>query len=362
MSSVSVDSLIPRLDDDYRLMIVDVREPDEFAEWHIPGALNIPLGQLASRLDEIPSDRHVVTVCALGVRALEGAKILADAGVAPEVLSGGMAAWGQAYECVEAHIEGATVIQVRRRGKGCLSYVVGAGERAVVIDPSADIDRYIELAHRRSFTITHVFDTHLHADHLSGARDLVAATGAELLLNPADPFRFDYTALSDGLRVEISDNLHLTVAAVSAPGHTEGSTIYRLGEGALFTGDTLFLESVGRPDLAEQAEAYAHLLYRSLHNVVLPLDDSILVMPAHYGESVQVRHGELVARRLGELRATLPALAYDEETFVNWAIEHVTDRPPNYQEIVKFNAGVSERTMGDLVELELGPNRCAIAS
>jgi glyoxylase-like metal-dependent hydrolase (beta-lactamase superfamily II) len=84
--------------------------------------------------------------------------------------------------------------------------------------------------------------------------------------------------------------------------------MYQLEGAAIFTGDTVFLESVGRPDLADQAESFAHNLYRSLHERVLPLADDIVVFPAHYGAGVEVRTGEFVARSLGELRSTLPPL------------------------------------------------------
>jgi glyoxylase-like metal-dependent hydrolase (beta-lactamase superfamily II) len=121
----------------------------------------------------------------------------------------------------------------------------------------------------------------------------------------------------------------------------------------------LFLESVGRPDLADQAESFAHNLYWSLHERVLPLADGIMVFPAHYGAGVVVRSDEFVAKPLGELRHVLPALTLDEDEFVRWAIAHVKDRPPNYQSIVLINAGMT--ASGDDGELELGPNRCAIA-
>lgn len=358
----TVDDLLSRLDSADAPLIVDVREDDEFDAWHIPGAVLFPLGELADRLNEIPRDRHIVTVCAAGLRAAKGADILASAGYSVSVLTGGMESWGQAYETVTTLLGGATIVQVRRRGKGCLSYVIGSGSSAVVIDPSIEIARYLDICEHFGFSVTHVFDTHLHADHLSGARALVERTGAMLLLNPADPFSYDFTPIANDLRIEISDDLHLTVSAVSTPGHTEGSTVYRLGDVALFTGDTLFLESVGRPDLADQAEAFAHSLYRSLHEVVLKLPDDMLIFPAHYGDSVQVHLGELVTKRLGELRLSLPALAYDEGTFVRWAVARVTDRPANYLEIVRYNSGQSNKSLHELRSMELGPNRCAIAN
>ncbi|MBS1848092.1 MAG: MBL fold metallo-hydrolase, partial [Actinobacteria bacterium] len=105
---------------------------------------------------------------------------------------------------------------------------------------------------------------------------------------------------------------------------------------------------------------FAHHLYRSLHERVMPLPDEVLVLPAHWGAGVEVHHGELVGRRLGDLRATLAPLALSEEDFVAWAVASVKDRPPNYRRIVEVNAGWA--LLGDDEgELELGPNRCAIA-
>lgn len=362
IATLCATALLPLLDDSAGLFVLDVREPDEFASWSIPSSNNIPLGELGDRLGEIPKHRRVVTVCAKGVRAAQATSLLAAHGIHSEVLLGGMDAWGRVYETVEQQFDGALVVQLRRRGKGCLSYLIGADTTAIVIDPSTDLVQYLEVAERYGFSITHVLDTHLHADHLSGARELASLTGATLLLNPADPFDYEFTPIVNDLRIEISSTLHLTVSAVSTPGHTEGSTVYRLGDVALFTGDTLFLESVGRPDLADHAELFAHSLFRSLHDIVLPLSDDLLIFPAHFGSSVTVRHDEMVTKRLGDLRRTLPALAYDETTFVAWAVARVTDRPGHYQEIVRFNAGHSDKSLGEMQQLELGPNRCAIAS
>ena len=361
ISMMTTDTLVALLESPGSRTLVDVRERDEFELWRIAGACNIPLGQLADRLQEIPRDRPVVAICAAGLRAAKGAEILRAAGYEVAVLDGGMGAWGHTYDHVSLEVGGATVVQVRRRGKGCLSYVVGAGRRCVVIDPSIDLDVYRDIARERGWTIANVLDTHLHADHLSGARSLALDEGAELDLNPQDPFNYDFTALTDGFEIALAEGVALTVSAVTTPGHTEGSTMYRLGTSALFTGDTLFLESVGRPDLADQAEPFARSLFHSLHERVLPLDDDTLVLPAHYGDGVEVHAGELVSRQLGQLRRELSVLNMNEDDFVAWAVASVKDRPPNYVEIVRFNAGLSELDLEQLVSLEAGPNRCAIA-
>jgi glyoxylase-like metal-dependent hydrolase (beta-lactamase superfamily II)/rhodanese-related sulfurtransferase len=360
ISSITTYELLPLLDTDRCPYLLDVRDVDEVADWKIPGVHNIPLRELEARMDDVPLDRELVTICAKGTRALRGAEILAAHGIASAVLEGGMGAWASTYDSVEGQFAGATVVQLRRRGKGCLSYVIGAGSDCLVIDPSLELERYLEVAVKHGWTITHVLDTHLHADHLSGARDLVRATGAELWLNPDDDFTFDFQPLVDGRGISLAPGVELSVSAVSVPGHTEGSTMYRLGDAALFTGDTVFLESVGRPDLADQAEPFAHSLYRSVHERILPLSDDIMVFPAHYGAVVEVRADQFVAKSLGELRVTLPALALSESEFVAWALANVKDRPPNYQHIVMINAG-RDAVNDESRELELGPNRCAVA-
>ena len=360
ISELRTDELVPRLDADSQLFLLDVREPDEFADWFIPGAMNIPLGSLDERLDEVPLDKSVVVVCAKGARAQRGAEVLAAHNRPSAVLVGGMGSWATTYDEVSLELGGATVVQVRRRGKGCLSYVVGAGERCIVIDPSLEVERYESIARSRGWQIAVVLDTHLHADHISGARKLVAKTGARLMLSPHDPFQFEFEPLGNGAMISLTDEVRLGVEAVSAPGHTEGSTVYRLGNAAIFTGDTMFLESVGRPDLADQAEPFARALYRSIHERILSLPDDVLVFPAHYGSGVEVHFGIAVSKTLGELRRSLAPLTLNETDFVAWAVKNVKDRPPNYQQIVKINAGTESLGLSSS-DLEAGPNRCAIA-
>lgn len=360
-SPISTEELIPLLEAPSETFLLDVREPDEWEDWRIEGTVNIPLGQLERRLNEVDVNKKIIVICARGMRATSGAEILKANGISSEVLDGGMGAWASTYDTVTQHFGDSTVIQIRRRGKGCLSYVVGSGTRAVVIDPSVDIDQYRNIAQQNGWTITDIVDTHLHADHISGGRDLAKITGATLRLSPDDPFTYAYEPLHDGLAINMADGVDLTVAAVSAPGHTQGSTIYKLGESAIFTGDTLFLESVGRPDLADQAKEFAENLYQSIHERILPLSDDIIVFPAHFGASVEVHAGQAVAKPLGELRNTLAPLGYSRDEFIAWAIKSAKDRPPNYQQIVRINAGLEPNTE-EAMESELGPNRCAIAS
>jgi glyoxylase-like metal-dependent hydrolase (beta-lactamase superfamily II) len=356
---INASDVAARLGTDDEPFILDVRNPDEVAAWAIPGAVNIPLGDLAARGSEIPRDRELVVVCASGRRSSRATDALSRAGFDAHNLTGGMVAWGTVYDTAELTAGRATIVQIRRRGKGCLSYVIGSGDEAFVVDPSVDLDQYFAVAATHSWRITKVFDTHLHADHLSGARALAAATGASVHLNPADTFDFDYTPLTDGDRHQLPGGFEVSVAAMHTPGHTMGSTIYFVGSHAVLTGDTLFVDGVGRPDLADRAEEFAHNLYHSLQERVLTLPDDTFVLPGHYGEGLPVQSHRPVGAPLAQLRATLDALQLDEDDFVAWATQRTVPRPPNYVEIVKANMGRPETPADLLAHLELGPNRCA---
>ncbi len=343
------------------LFLVDVREPFEFEAWSIPTAVNVPLGELAGRMDEVPTGREVVSVCASGSRSALAAEVLTHAGRHAANLAGGMEAWARVYDSVTLELGDARVVQVRRRGKGCLSYLVGAGDVAFVVDPSADLDVYVRLADEHGWSVARVFDTHLHADHLSGARALAARTGATLHLNPADSFTFPYEPLTDGDVFELPGGAGFGVAATHTPGHTRGSTVYLVDRRLALTGDTLFVESVGRPDLADRAVEFAGDLYASLHDKVLGLPDELLVLPGHYGGAVPVRPDVPVGATLGELRGSLEALTMDRDAFVAWASARSVARPPNHEEIVRANLGTVAAPLASLRALEVGPNRCAVS-
>ncbi len=358
-NQISASDVAARLGTDDEPFILDVRNPDEVAAWAIPGAVNIPLRDLSARASEIPRDQELVVVCASGGRSSQATDALSRAGFDAHNLTGGMAAWGTVYDTAELTAGRATIVQVRRRGKGCLSYVIGSGDEAFVVDPSLDLDQYLAVAAAQGWRITKVFDTHLHADHLSGARALAAATGASVHLNPADTFDFDYTPLTDGDRHHLPGRVELSVAAMHTPGHTMGSTIYFVGRHAVLTGDTLFVDSVGRPDLADLADEFAHNLYHSLQERVLTLPDDTYVLPGHYGEGVPVHPHRPVGAPLAQLRATLQPLQLDEDDFVAWATQRTVPRPPNYVEIVKANMGRPDTPPDLLARLELGPNRCS---
>jgi glyoxylase-like metal-dependent hydrolase (beta-lactamase superfamily II) len=361
-SAVSAPELAARLGTADAPLVLDVRGADEYAEWHIPGSINIALPELGEHLNELPAAGPLVVVCATGERSARARAFLDTAGFDVADLVGGMHAWANVYDTAELLLSGVTVVQVRRRAKGCLSYVLGAANEAFVVDASLDIEQYQDVAHSHGWRITRVFDTHLHADHVSGARALAAATGASLHLNPADHVEFSASPLGDGDQFALPGEAELEVTAWHTPGHTPGSTVFTVGNAAVLTGDLLFTDGVGRPDLAKHPAEFAADLYRSLHKRVLTLPDETLVLPAHHREDTAVTAHTAVTSTIGALRSSLAPLQLARPAFVAWAAGDGTLPPPNYHEIVAANRGASTLTIDQLRTLELGPNHCATSA
>lgn len=344
------------------VVLIDVRNPDEYKDWHIPGSVNLPLGDiLAGAKPPTPPGARLATVCAHGMRSEKARDALAGRGFDVRSVEGGMVAWMGVYDVVPVTSGGTPgapeVLQFRRVGKGCLSYMVIDQGEAVVIDPTLDVDTYRKAAEARNARITRILDTHGHADHASGSLILAAATGATYHA-PPEVGRIA-TPVNDGDAIPVGRR---QIRALLTPGHTPTSTSYVL-DGLLFTGDTLFVESVGRPDLGQDPRPNAPTLYRTLQRIARELDPALRVLPGHYGETVAIPRGRPVEATLGELTARIPAFGMSEAAFTEWVVNNTIPKPGNFQTLKQFNGGhLPDADLEDIRELEAGPNRCAVAS
>ena len=215
---------------------------------------------------------------------------------------------------------------------------------------------YLWLAEGRGWRITHVLDTHVHADHLSRSGRLAELVGATLHMPEGAPVSYPFSALGDGDVLEVGS---ATLEAVWTPGHTSESTSYLLDGRALLSGDTLFVSTVGRPDLdatPKGSREKARELYRSLQRL-LALGPETFVLPGHTSEPVAF-DGEPIYALLSEVHRSLRNLKEDEDPFVEEIAGHVSPTPSNFERIIELNrAGVSPE--GDPTELEAGASRCA---
>jgi len=390
------------------LRLLDVRDRDEIERWRIEGAgvtvTQIPyakfmaaqvrdeVGDLAA---EVAGEGPVTVVCGQGEASDYVAGVLTEAGMEARNLAGGMDAWGRVH-LARVVREEPTVVQYERPATGCLSYAVVDGGEALLVDPLlAGVEAYRRDLAERGADLVAALDTHLHADHLSGVRELTpsdgdagsaggdGATPRRLLPTGIDRrgVTYDGEILGDGDTVAVGGT---AVEAVALPGHTTEMTGLVVGD-VLLAGDSLFLDSVARPDLQEGVDPreQANQLYGTLHERLPAVGGDPLVAPGHRRPETELQDGSYTAR-LSVLRERVGALDLAREAFV----EHVvTDapRPANVDRILAVNRGtetlgagsedgsdeeaIAEDASGgddpgseEWFELELGPNNCAVVS
>jgi len=364
---IDAETLRTWLADQRLVTVIDIRTDDARAQWSIPGSVHVNAyddlregrpGALAHTT--LPHDRPVVTVCNAGRVSQTAADLLARRGIDAVSLAGGMKAWILAWNTANVPLRDTLVqiIQVRRTGKGCLSYVVGSGGDAAVIDPSLSPEVYLDLARQHGWRIQYVFETHIHADHLSRARPLAERAQATVLLPDQRRVHFPFTSVRDDDRITVGQ---ATITALATPGHTDESTSYVLNNQAVFTGDSLFTRGVGRPDLhasADGANLRARALFRSL-TALRGLGPAMLVLPAHTNEPVAF-DGQPITARVADVDTWLTEWLSSEDAFIERVVSRVPETPPNFVRIVELNEA-GELPAGDPTELEAGANRCAVA-
>ncbi|WP_134704418.1 MBL fold metallo-hydrolase [Ammoniphilus sp. YIM 78166] len=353
------------------LFILDVREQTQFSDWRIEGEsidiINIPYFDLLDgvdpALDKIPNGKKILVVCAKeGSSVFIGEQIVESGRDNIHYLVGGMKAWSEYLEPVkvEGLKSGGSLYQFVRIGKGCLSYMVVSNGEAAVIDTLRMTDQYENFAKENNLQIKHTLDTHLHADHISGGRQLAEKVGATYWLPPKDAgeVTFEYQALEEGNNIAVGN---ITIKPIYSPGHTIGSTSFIVDDQFLLSGDILFVESIGRPDLAGKAEDWVGDLRETLYQCYKGLSEDLIVLPAHFGKMTELGAGGLVSGRLGDLYQNNPGLnIHDENEFRKTVSENLPPQPNAYQEIRQTNMGKIQPDEEEQREMEIGPNRCAV--
>lgn len=238
---------------------------------------------------------------------------------------------------------------------GCISeaaYYIESNGIAAIVDPLRDIDAYLQLAKQRKATIQYIFETHFHADFVSGHLDLAAATGASIIYGPNTVTKFEVTVAKDNQVFQIGN---ASIQVLHTPGHTLESSCYLLKDEAgkdyaVFTGDTLFVGDVGRPDLAQKdneitIEDLAGMLYDSLHKKIMPLADDVIVYPAHgAGSSCGKNLGSETFSTVGTQKQTNYALQPQTKEDFIIAVTDGLAAPPQYFPInAKINKEGYER-------------------
>jgi glyoxylase-like metal-dependent hydrolase (beta-lactamase superfamily II)/rhodanese-related sulfurtransferase len=374
--TVTARALADRLARGEDVTVVDLRDRDEFETWRIDGptvtAHQIPSARFvtAQVTDDLPElvadvDEPMVVVCAVGEASAEAASNLEAAGIDAVHLAGGMDAWARVLCSVEIETTAGTLLQYERPATGCLSYLLVSGDEGVVVDPlRAFTDRYARDATDRGARLRYAIDTHVHADHVSGVRDVARGTDAE----PVLPERARERGLEYGVR-PLAAGEHLafgdaSLRAVGLPGHTSEMTGLEYGD-VLLVGDSVFIDGVARPDLEAAAATgdtdsgdLARALHRTVTETIGTLPPSTRLFPAHHALDEDRAPDGAFSTTVDGVHDVLDRIGRDEDAFIA-AVQTDATRPNNYETIIDVNLGRSTVDDANAFELELGPNNCA---
>ncbi|TYS13750.1 MBL fold metallo-hydrolase [Rossellomorea vietnamensis] len=355
-----------------KVFIVDVRNTDAFDDWKVEGrnveVINAPYTEIKEKgidsfLDRLPESQRIYVICDKGNFSLKAAEVIAEAGYTDVYsITGGMSAWSEHLEPIKiGDLQGGgTLHQFVRIGKGCLSYLIQSNGEAAIVDAARMTEPYRKILAENDIKLTRVLDTHLHADHISGGRELTEHSRAEYFLPPkdAEDLQFSYEPVKDGDQYEVGYSI---IKALYSPGHTIGSTSYIIDDQYLLTGDILFIDSIGRPDLAGKAEDWAGDLRTTLYRRYKDLDENLFVLPAHYMGINEMNEDGSISAKLGTLYQENHGLNInDQEEFRKTVSENLPPQPNSYEEIRKTNMGKESPDEEQQTVMETGPNRCAV--
>ncbi|MDO9497606.1 MAG: MBL fold metallo-hydrolase [Nocardioides sp.] len=354
--------------------ILDVRNIDEFEAAPLEGprpvpTRGVPVYRVFEELDEEAARTldDAIVICGQGNGSELVAEEFEDLGKTVRSLEGGTDAWNRLL--VPFEIAGlpapVRVWQFQRPAKACLSYVVGVpGERCIIVDPTRQPQPYLDLAAEHGMTVSHVVDTHVHADHISGGPALSAELGVEYHLPPEDcggVVPFPNRPLKNGDILDLG-SAEVRVMSLHLPGHTPGTIALLVSDAVLLVGDTVFVKGLGRPDLTGHADELARDLFRSVHEQLRPLDPRTIIAPAHWSCSSEINSEGLVITTLDDVFTATLLNEKAMEKFVEAIVTSLPAAPDAYDTIRLINAGQVAPPEDEIDVLDVGRNQCAAST
>ncbi|MGD8241814.1 MAG: MBL fold metallo-hydrolase [Desulfobacterales bacterium] len=373
LGSFTADDLFDWLTQREDILLLDVRNDVEFSRFQVEGPypfdmVNVPYMEFIEMEDEsvarVPRGKRVRIVCAKEGSSKYVGEILVNHGFENVAhMQVGIKAWGNLL--VPARVargKDYELYQFRRPGKASCSYGLIHGEEMMVFDPAKNIDFYLDFARNRGATITKTFETHRQADYISGSEGLRRRAAVEIVA-PEDDFqgaRFPYTPARHGDLHRFRDG-GPEVEVIHTPGHTPGSTCYRIDGQYLVTGDTVFIQSIGRPDLGGMAESWSNMLFKTMTEFLLSLDEDTLILPGHYMDWREADDNLIFAAPMGKIKErNADIYAIDKpEDFYAFIQANMRSQPEEYARIREINAGLVEVDEEQQEIMDIGKNECA---
>lgn len=354
------------------VIVLDVRNKVDFGRFKVespyPFALqNISYFDFMEIEDEcvaqIPRDKPIRVVCAKEGSALYVAEILDKNGFDDVgYLEGGIKTWGNLLvPKLLSHDESYDLYQFIRPGKASCSYGLVGEKEMMLFDPSRNTDFYLDFAKQHDCTIVKTFETHLQADYIAGSRIISEKSGAAFMANDNDfkDTKINYTSLEDQKNYTLSCG-YPEVQSIFTPGHTPGSTSFIVDGKYMITGDTIFIQSVGRPDLGGQVQAWSDALFETLQELK-KYPDTMKILPGHYMDWKEATSDLTFSATLAETKEHNSAIyAIDNKTkFLAFIEGNMRKQPDEYATIRLINANLEQVDDDKAEELDLGKNECA---
>ena len=376
LKSYSADDLFSFLIQKEDVIVLDVRNEEDFGRFSVEGPfpfdmVNVPYFDFMEEEDasvaKVSYDKPVKVVCAKEGSAQYVGEILMNHGFKDVAfLTGGIKTWGNMLtpKRINPGSDDYALYQFIRPAKASCNYGLLYKGEMVNFDPSRNYDFYHSFADSQNVKIVRTFETHLQADYISGSKKIADVTGAEIMAN-VDDFKdasFQYSGVKDGESYSVGGD-GPEIKVLHSPGHTPGSTSYIIDDKYFITGDTVFILSVGRPDLGGKAEEWSVMLFDTLTNKVQNLDKKLKVLPGHFMDWNEANDSLLFVENLGEVihhNAGIFKIS-TPENFTQYIMDNMRKSPEIYGEIRKVNVGWLDVDMNEADIMDLGKNECAAA-
>lgn len=363
---------------DTDFFLLDVRSESDFARFKVEGPnpvrmKNIPYVDFSDDEEEesvaqVPRDKKIRVVCAREGSAKYVGEVLINHGFEDVAyLEGGIKTWGNLL--VPKRVDGADgdfrLYQFVRPAKASCSYGLLYKDEMMIFDPTKEIDFYQAFASENGCRIVRTFETHLQADYISGSPGIAREAGAELMAH-VDDFHgaaFPFHAIQDANVYHFSDG-GPEVKVIHTPGHTPGSASYVIDDRYVISGDTVFLVSIGRPDLGGKVEAWAQLLFETLGTKVRRMDPQLVVLPGHFMSWEEADANLIFQDTLAAIKEKNRAI-FDIDSparFIQFIKDNMREQPDVYAKIRQVNAGRLDVDLDEQNVMDLGKNECAASA
>jgi len=316
---------------------------------------------------KVPRGKKIRIVCAKEGSAKFVGEILENHGYEDiKYLTKGIKSWGNLLAPIGVDTDSEyELYQFRRPGKASCSYGLIFNSEMMIFDPAKNIDAYLEFSKANGCQIIYTIETHRQADYISGSWPLQKGVGAKIIAPERDfsVARFDYTHVKNNETFSFSQG-GPGVKSLSTPGHTPGSTCYLIDGKYLISGDTVFLHSIGRPDLGGMVKEWSKMLFQTMTEIIIPMDENVVVLPGHYMDWKEADKNLLFQASLGNVKETNSDIytIENEIQFYHFIKDNIRTQPEEYAKIREINAGLVEVDLEQQDILDLGKNECAAST